>query len=250
MKNPALCLAILALAATTACKKNAEPAADAPAAEAPAETDAAQAPAEANAEQAPADAPGQDAPQGALNTESPQDILSAIEGEGELHAVIVTSMGEIDCKLFEEQTPITVANFVGLANGSKAYEDPRTHEIKHGNYYDGLIFHRVIPDFMIQGGCPLGLGMGGPGYQFQDEIVRGLSHSKAGTLSMANAGPGTNGSQFFITDTATPFLDGRHTVFGECDNTDVVAAIARVPRNRSDRPDTDVTIQTIRVERR
>jgi peptidyl-prolyl cis-trans isomerase B (cyclophilin B) len=117
-----------------------------------------------------------------------------------LKAVIETNKGTINLKLFTEQTPITVGNFVNLARRG---------------YYDNLNFHRVIPDFMIQGGCPMGDGRGGPGYKFQDEFVKELRHGKPGILSMANAGPGTNGSQFFITHVPTPWLDGKHTVFGE-----------------------------------
>jgi peptidyl-prolyl cis-trans isomerase B (cyclophilin B) len=117
-----------------------------------------------------------------------------------MKATIKTNKGDISLKLFDDQAPMTVANFVNLA--------------KRG-FYNGLKFHRVINDFMIQGGCPLGTGTGGPGYKFQDEFVRELKHDKPGILSMANAGPGTNGSQFFITHIATPWLDGKHTVFGE-----------------------------------
>jgi peptidyl-prolyl cis-trans isomerase B (cyclophilin B) len=127
-----------------------------------------------------------------------------------LNAIITTARGPIRLKLFAEQTPITVANFVNLA--------------KRG-YYDGLTFHRVIADFMIQGGCPSGSGTGGPGYRFGDEIVAGLRHSKPGILSMANAGPGTNGSQFFITHVATPWLDGKHTVFGEVFGSEDMAVV-------------------------
>jgi peptidyl-prolyl cis-trans isomerase B (cyclophilin B) len=120
--------------------------------------------------------------------------------KNELKAIIETSKGAINLKLFAEQTPVTVGNFINLARRG---------------YYDNLNFHRVIPDFMIQGGCPAGDGRGGPGYRFQDEFVKELKHNKPGMLSMANAGPGTNGSQFFITHVATPWLDGKHTVFGE-----------------------------------
>lgn len=133
----------------------------------------------------------------------------------ELKAAIKTSKGTINVTLFADKTPLTVANFTNLA--------------QHG-YYDGLNFHRVIPDFMIQGGCPLGTGTGGPGYQFEDEFDRSLKHDKAGILSMANAGPGTNGSQFFITHVETPWLDGKHTVFGcvvSKDDQDVVNAIVQ-----------------------
>lgn len=186
----------------------------------------------------------------ALNSEDPKEILAGIPGEGNLHAVIVTSKGDIDCTLTEDKTPITVANFVGLATGKKNFRDPSDNSVKKGNFYDGVIFHRVIPGFMIQGGDPLGQGIGGPGYKFEDEFDSSLVHDKAGTLSMANSGPNTNGSQFFITDAPTPHLNGRHSVFGYCQNTDVISAIANVERDRADRPTEDVTIKEIKVERR
>lgn len=138
-----------------------------------------------------------------------------------LYARLRTSKGDILCRLEFKKTPLTVCNFVGLAEGKL---DTKTR--RGQRYYDGLKFHRVIADFMIQGGCPLGTGTGGPGYQFPDEITRELRHSKPGTLSMANAGPGTNGSQFFITHKATPWLDGKHTVFGNViEGQDVVNAV-------------------------
>ena len=148
-------------------------------------------------------------------------------GTGKLHARFVTSMGDIECVLHEKETPRTVANFVALATGTVEWTKPDGSKSK-SPLYSGTVFHRVIPDFMIQGGCPMGTGTGGPGWRFKDEFVASLRHDGPGVLSMANAGPGTNGSQFFITEVATPWLDGKHTVFGKVTkNVDLVAKIAR-----------------------
>ena len=144
-----------------------------------------------------------------------------------IYAHFETGKGEIVVKLFHQQVPLTVGNFVGLAEGTRTWRAPDGKERK-APFYDGLVFHRVIPDFMIQGGCPLGRGTGGPGYRFADEIDPQLKHSKPGMLSMANAGPNTNGSQFFITHVETPWLDGKHAVFGQVvQGQDVVNAIAQ-----------------------
>jgi peptidyl-prolyl cis-trans isomerase A (cyclophilin A) len=185
-----------------------------------------------------------------LGSESAEEILAAFEGRGTLYASIVTSMGTFNCELFEGQAPNTVANFVGLATGTKTYVDPETQEPARSNFYDGLIFHRVIPSFMIQGGDPEGTGRGGPGYRFPDEFHPQLRHDRGALLSMANAGPNTNGSQFFVTEVPTPHLDNRHAVFGACDENDLVNTIARVPTGPGNRPLEDVVIERIVIDRR
>jgi peptidyl-prolyl cis-trans isomerase A (cyclophilin A) len=166
------------------------------------------------------------------------------------YAIFETSQGNIVIRLLEKEAPKTVENFIGLAEGTKEFTDELTGKKLKKNYYDGLTFHRVIPQFMIQGGCPQGTGMGGPGYKFADEFHPSLKHSKAGKLSMANAGPGTNGSQFFITVAPTPWLDNKHTIFGEVvEGQDVADKISKIPRDANDRPRTPVTLQKVRVER-
>ena len=175
---------------------------------------------------------------------------SAQKREKGMYATLETSMGNIVCKLFEKETPITVANFVGLANGTKEWTDPNTGQKVKKRFYDGLVFHRVIPNFMIQGGCPLGNGTGGPGYRFQDEIVATLKFDKPGLLAMANSGPGTNGSQFFITTAATDWLTGKHTIFGEVvQGQDIAVAIGNVPRGPGDRPNTPVVVNKLTIQK-
>jgi peptidyl-prolyl cis-trans isomerase A (cyclophilin A) len=172
------------------------------------------------------------------------------EKKGPVYATLKTSMGDIVIQLFDDKAPRTVANFVGLATGTKEWTDPKTGEKVKRPLYSGTIFHRVIPGFMIQGGDPLGNGTGGPGYRFEDEFHPDLRHSKAGILSMANAGPNTNGSQFFITFQATPHLDGRHSVFGEVvKGQEVVTAIATVSRDPRDRPIKDVVLKEVVISR-
>ena len=166
-------------------------------------------------------------------------------------ATIETSMGNLTCVLFPKAAPIGTANFIGLARGTKDWTNPRTGKAMHGvPLYDGTIFHRVIPEFMIQGGDPVGSGMGNPGYQFKNESWPDLRFDQPGRLAYANAGPDTNGSQFFITEGPTGFLDGKYTIFGQCDSASVelVKKIARQPRNEQDRPNTPVVIQHIRID--
>jgi peptidyl-prolyl cis-trans isomerase A (cyclophilin A) len=167
------------------------------------------------------------------------------------YAHFKTSEGEIVCRLFEKEAPITTKNFIELAEGKREWTDPRTRKKSNERLYDGTIFHRVIPQFMVQGGDPTGTGMGGPGYQFGDE-TKGSPYSfdKPGKLAMANAGPGTNGSQFFITVAATPWLTGNHTIFGEVvEGQNIVDKITNVPRNRQDKPLKDVVLESVTIER-
>jgi len=158
----------------------------------------------------------------------------------DIYAAFDTTEGKFKIKLFADKAPKTVEEFVSLAEGTKTGTP----------FYDGTIFHRVIPDFMIQGGDPEGTGRGGPGYKFADEFHPTLKHTKPGILSMANAGPNTNGSQFFITVAATPWLDNRHTVFGEVtEGYDIVEKISKAPRNSQDRPLKEVRVNSVKIER-
>src|SRR5277367_1290745 len=158
----------------------------------------------------------------------------------ETYAVFDTTEGRFKAKLFQAEAPKTVQNFIDLAEGTKTGKP----------FYDALIFHRVIPGFMIQGGCPQGTGRGGPGYQFPDEFHPSLKHAKPGLLSMANSGPNTNGSQFFVTVAATPWLDDKHSIFGEVvEGYDVVEKISRVPTASQDRPKKDVKVNSVTIER-
>jgi len=164
-------------------------------------------------------------------------------------ATFDTSAGVFKVRLFDDKAPKTVANFVGLATGAKEWSDPRTGKTASRPFYDGLLFHRVIAGFMIQGGCPQGSGRGGPGYQFPDEFGPGLRHDKAGLLSMANAGPNTNGSQFFVTLAPSPWLDSLHAIFGEVvEGMDVVTAIGKTATGPQDRPVKDITIRKVTIE--
>jgi peptidyl-prolyl cis-trans isomerase A (cyclophilin A) len=167
-----------------------------------------------------------------------------------LTATLRTNQGTVRIRLFPDHAPKTVRNFVELAEGSREWTDPRTRQATTGKLYDGTVFHRVIPRFMIQGGDPLGTGTGGPGYKFADEFHPDLSFDRPYLLAMANAGPGTNGSQFFITVAPTPHLNRRHTIFGEViDGSDVVDQISQVQTGRNDRPVQDVVIESVSIER-
>jgi peptidyl-prolyl cis-trans isomerase A (cyclophilin A) len=165
-------------------------------------------------------------------------------------ARFTTSEGDFKVLLFDDKAPRTVANFVGLAEGSKEFTDPQTRQKVTRPFYDGLTFHRVIDGFMIQGGCPLGTGTGGPGYQFADEFGPGLRHDREGLLSMANAGRDTNGSQFFITLAPTPWLDNKHAIFGEVvEGMDVVRRIGKTRTGANDRPAKDIVVQSVVIEK-
>jgi peptidyl-prolyl cis-trans isomerase A (cyclophilin A) len=167
-----------------------------------------------------------------------------------MRAHFTTTEGKFTIRLFDAEVPNTVANFVGLAEGTKEFADPKSGQQTKRPFYNGLIFHRVIADFMLQGGDPLGTGTGGPGYKFADEFSPALRHDKPGILSMANAGPNTNGSQFFITLVPTPWLDNRHSVFGEVvEGMDVVSKIGKTKTGAMDRPITPIVIESVTIER-
>jgi len=165
-----------------------------------------------------------------------------------VQAIFETTLGNINCTLFPDKAPVTVDNFIGLATGAKDWKNPSSGATMHNKpLYDGTVFHRVIPNFMIQGGDPLGNGTGGPGYSFRDE-QSDLTFNVAGRLAMANSGPNTNGSQFFITEVPTPHLDGHYNIFGQCDNNDLVKQIARMPTDpRNDRPFNPVKITHVKI---
>ena len=167
------------------------------------------------------------------------------------YATFDTTEGKIVCRLFEKEAPITTKNFLDLAEGKRAWKDNVSGKGGNGPLFHGTVFHRVIPDFMVQGGDPSGTGMGGPGYKFQDE-TKGSPHKfdKPGKLAMANSGPNTNGSQFFITVAATPWLTGNHTIFGEVvEGQDIADKISKVKRGAQDRPAKEVVLQSVTIER-
>lgn len=183
-----------------------------------------------------------------------EEATKGVKGAGTLMAKIDVeqagkALGSFTCELFEKQAPKTVANFVGLARGVRPWKDPKTGEWVKKPLYDGTVFHRVIPEFMIQGGDPKGTGTGDPGYEFGDEFDPSLQMDKGGILAMANRGPGTNGSQFFITEKATPWLNGKHTIFGQCAPLELELKIARVPTGARNMPNDPVTIKKVTITR-
>ncbi len=192
----------------------------------------------------------QDSPKPADLPDAPQATAAALIHPNGPTVVMDTSMGRITCQFFEQQAPNAVANFIGLAEGTKDWIDPTTTKKQHHKpLYDGTIFHRVIPEFMIQGGDPAGTGMGDPGYAFDDEIDPNLNFDVPGRLAMANSGPNTNGSQFFVTEQAYDSLNQHYTIFGQCDaaSVEVVKAIARVQRDSNDRPLVSVTLKKVTI---
>ncbi len=189
-------------------------------------------------------APAQDIP------DAPQATPEVTTVPNGPFVVMDTSMGRITCQFYQKQAPKAVANFIVLAQGTKDWTDPTTNKVMHHKpLYNGTTFHRVIPEFMIQGGDPQGTGMGGPGYAFDDEFDPGLNFDRAGRLAMANSGPNSNGSQFFITEQAYDTLNGHYTLFGQCDDAsvEIVKAIARVQRNSDDKPLTPVILQKVTI---
>jgi len=213
--------------------------------ESPAKTAEPAANANANANAAAPGKKGGDPHDGSFSlAEATKDL----KGNGPIVAKIETNKGTLQCKLFDDKAPITVANFIGLATGKRAWKDPRSGEWVNKPAYDGTTFHRIIKGFMIQGGDPKGNGSGEPGYVIKDEIWAGAKHDKAGLLCMANRGPNTNGAQFFITDAAAPHLDGGYTIFGECAPVEVVHDIASVSV-AGERPTQPVTIKTVTISR-
>ena len=184
----------------------------------------------------------------ALRNASVLDGLGVSQGDT-LVAEFETSKGNISCNLFYEQSPRTVLNFVELAEGTREWQDPRTGMRQTTPLYNGTIFHRVIPGFMIQGGDPVGNGTGGPGYRFPDEVNNGLTFDRPGLLAMANSGPNTNGSQFFITEGTPSHLTGRHTIFGECTPMELIRTIGAVNTGARNKPLEDVVLQNVRIDR-
>ena len=172
------------------------------------------------------------------------DATKGLAGSGPLMAKIETTLGTFTCELYDKQAPVTVANFVGLARGVRPFKNKSGQWVKKP-FYDGLIFHRVIPGFMIQGGDPLGIGSGNPGYRFDTEVSPDLTFDKPGLLAMANAGPGTNGSQFFITEGTPAYLNGKHTIFGKCEPLSLISKITNVDRGPRDKPTTDVVMKKV-----
>ena len=179
-----------------------------------------------------------------------EQATKGLSGSGMLVAKIETSLGTFTCELYEKDAPITVANFVGLARGTRPWKDPKTGKwVEKKPFYDGLIFHRVIPGFMVQGGDPLGVGTGNPGYKFEDEFSPELKFDKPALLAMANAGPATNGSQFFITEGTPQHLTGKHTIFGVCEPASLVSKITGVKRGPRDKPETGVVMKKVTISR-
>ncbi len=199
----------------------------------------------ATGEAAPAGKKGSDPLNGSFSL---SDATKDLKGAGAIVAKIETSKGTLQCKLYDDKAPVTVANFIGLATGKRAWRDPKSGEWVNRPAYDGTTFHRIIKGFMIQGGDPRGNGTGEPGYVIKDEIWEGAKHDKAGLLCMANRGPNTNGAQFFITDAAAAHLDGGYTIFGECAPEQVVHDIANVSV-AGERPSETVTIKSVTISR-
>lgn len=195
---------------------------------------------------AQAKAAGSDPHQGKFTLE---EATAGLPGSGTLVATLETSKGRLDCRLFDKESPITVASFVGLARGLRAFLDPKTHQWEKRPYFDGLLFHRVIPGFMVQTGDIAGNGAGNAGFRIRNESAPKLKFNRGGLLGMANNGPDTNSAQFFVTELAADHLNGGYTIFGECKPLKVVRDIARVPRDPNDRPRTPVVLTKVTITR-
>ena len=246
--KPFVALSLLALAGCDHTNKNEQQPAAAPAAPTPAPPPAAMPKPPPPPPPTPAPPAANDEVRAPVASDL-ADYVKDIKGSGPLMATFDTSLGTIHCQLFDDKAPIGVANFVGLATGKKPWKDPATGNVmKDKPYYNGLTFHRVIAGFMIQGGDPLGIGRGGPGYRFDNEIDRSLKMDP-GALAYANAGPGTNGSQFFIMEGSKPQLLGGYTIFGQCKDVDVVAKITHVPTGPEDKPNSPVTMNKVTISR-
>ena len=242
-------VSVVALASASGCKASPPELEPPPTKDPAAETTGAAAPVKTATPQPPMGGGGSKGGDPMNGSFSLSDATKDLAGKGSIVAKIETSKGVLQCKLFDDKAPVTVANFIGLATGKRSWKDPNSGQWVNKPAYDGTGFHRIIKGFMIQGGDPKGNGSGEPGYVIKDELWEGAKHDRAGLLCMANRGPNTNGAQFFITDAAAAHLDTSYTIFGECAPVEVVHEIANVPTGMQDKPQTPVTIKSVTISR-